>query len=225
MLPGLDGTGMLFAPLLRALPYGMHVKVIAYPASDKMGYEELCDFCADQLPDGPVVVLGESFSGPVATLLAHRFPDRVKGLILAASFVSAPLPGFVAPLLHLPGILHFAKKFARFPLIGLRSEPEVTKLLAKTVSDLPTPLLRFRALQVMHANYSEQFRRAACSVLVLHGSQDVLVSAKRAKKMCKMRPNAKLSVLDGPHMLLQVKPLECAAEIAGFYAACQADPA
>jgi pimeloyl-[acyl-carrier protein] methyl ester esterase len=212
---------LLFAPLLRALPSAMNVKVIAYPASDKMVYEELCSFCAGQLPDGPVVVLGESFSGPVATLLAHRFPDRVKGLILAASFVSSPLPRSIAPLLQLPGAINFAKKFARFLLIGLRSEPETTGLLAKTLSDLPAPVIRLRALQVLNAEYAEQFRSTACPVLVLQGAQDMLVSARYAKKLTRLRPDAELSVFGGPHMLLQIKHAECAAEIVRFCAACQ----
>jgi pimeloyl-[acyl-carrier protein] methyl ester esterase len=213
---------VFFAPLLRALPLAMNVKVIVYPASDKLGYQELADFCARQLPDGPAIVLGESFSGPVAMLLAHRFPERVKGLILAASFISAPKPGFLAPLLYLPGTINFARKFARIALIGLRSEPEIARILVKILSDLPVPLIRFRALQILSADYSEQFSSAACPVLILHAAQDMLVSAKYAEKMSKMRLDAKLSVFGGPHMLLQTEPAECAAEIVRFHAACQA---
>lgn len=41
LLPGMDGTGLLFEPLLEALPGWLEPKVIAYPGHEPLGYAEL----------------------------------------------------------------------------------------------------------------------------------------------------------------------------------------
>lgn len=53
LLPGLDGTGVLFKPLV--------------------------GFVLDRLPDSEFVLLGESFSGPIALRVAARKPAGVCG--------------------------------------------------------------------------------------------------------------------------------------------------
>jgi pimeloyl-[acyl-carrier protein] methyl ester esterase len=225
LLPGLDGTGLLFAPLLRALSSHLRVKVIAYPPSTDMDYADLSDFAFSQLPDGPVIVLGESYSGPVAALLAYRFPERVKGLILASSFVTSPRPRFLSHLLAIPGLVHLSKIFARQALLGAYRDPEVALLLKKVIPYLPAGLIRFRVAQLLHADFSDQFLKAACPVLVVHGKQDLLVSKNHVKKLVRLRPNATVCSFEGPHMLLQVTPFECAADIVTFAARCNMDAA
>lgn len=41
LLPGLDGSGVLFAPLLRHLPPDVEPVVVRYPPDRALGYEEL----------------------------------------------------------------------------------------------------------------------------------------------------------------------------------------
>ena len=72
LLPGLDGTGLLFEPLLRALPKEIEATVIRYPGDQRLSYDELLEFLRDQLPrDTPFILLGESFSGPLAIRLDY----------------------------------------------------------------------------------------------------------------------------------------------------------
>lgn len=94
LLPGLDGTGRLFEPLLRALPRNVHASVIGYPASPSHGqnYEVLTEFAGERLGEGPLLLVGESFSGPIAVELAARHPEKVRGLVLAVSFLTPPVP-------------------------------------------------------------------------------------------------------------------------------------
>ena len=70
LLPGMDGTGRLFGPLLRILPPGLEVTVFAYPPNRPCGYAELLPLVeSTAVPEGgEFVVLGESFSGPLALL-------------------------------------------------------------------------------------------------------------------------------------------------------------
>jgi hypothetical protein len=67
LLPGLDGTGKLFAEFLRVLDLNISTLVVAYPKDVPMNYDELETLVTAALPtDRPFVLLGESFSGPAA---------------------------------------------------------------------------------------------------------------------------------------------------------------
>jgi thioesterase domain-containing protein len=67
LLPGMDGTGELFAPFLAALGPDQAVVVVRYPTDRELGYAELEQVARAALPvDQPFILLGESFSGPVA---------------------------------------------------------------------------------------------------------------------------------------------------------------
>src|SRR4051812_32963307 len=114
LLPGLDGTGSLFQSLLRELPADVEPIVLSYPARDVLDYSALTQLVLRSLPTArPFVLLGESFSGPVAVLTAAAQPKGLLGVILCASFVSAPRPLAkhvlpLAPLLPLHAIARMA---------------------------------------------------------------------------------------------------------------------
>src|SRR4051794_30021183 len=91
LLPGLDGTGLLFEPLLRVLPSHFAPLVISYPANEPLSYAQLLPLVRASLPvDEDYILLAESFSGPIAVELAASDPPRLKALILCATFLSNP---------------------------------------------------------------------------------------------------------------------------------------
>ena len=82
LLPGLDGTGEQFAPLLRELPSTIAPVTVRYPVDRALGYEELLPLALEQLPaDCPFVLVGESFSGPLAIRLAAQRPPGLRALV------------------------------------------------------------------------------------------------------------------------------------------------
>ena len=100
LLPGMDGTGDMFRPLLDAFGGTLSSVVVSYPSTEPLRYSELVALARESLPtNGPYVLLGESFSGPIAVTLAAEHPDGLTGLILCASFVSNPIP-WLRPLRH-----------------------------------------------------------------------------------------------------------------------------
>jgi pimeloyl-[acyl-carrier protein] methyl ester esterase len=93
LLPGLDGTGKLFTELLRALDCRVASIVVPYPTDVALGYDELETLVRAALPaQGSYVLLGESFSGPLAIRIAARPPPGLVGLILSVTFASNPYP-------------------------------------------------------------------------------------------------------------------------------------
>src|SRR6266849_5616303 len=86
LLPGLDGTGQLLRDLSEQLAGHRPVHVISYPVDRPLDYGQLTALVEARLPNGQFVILGESFSGPIAIEIAAREKQRVAGLILASSF-------------------------------------------------------------------------------------------------------------------------------------------
>jgi pimeloyl-ACP methyl ester carboxylesterase len=91
LLPGLDGTGTLFRPLIEQLRSPLRPVVVAYPGMEKIGYRDLLPRVIEALPaEEPFVILGESFSGPLALMAAASRPPGLQGVILCATFVRNP---------------------------------------------------------------------------------------------------------------------------------------
>lgn len=93
LLPGLDGTGGLFAPFIDAVSSKFDVQVVHYPKEQVIGYKDLVNLAHDALPkDDSYFVLGESFSGPIAIALATDVPLLMRGMIRCCTFARNPRP-------------------------------------------------------------------------------------------------------------------------------------
>ena len=99
LLPGLDGSGVMFRPLLSHLPKEIRPIVVSYPPGEMLSYDELLPRVLAAIPDDlPFVLLGESFSGPLAIMAAAKCPPGLIGMILCATFVRNPVwfrPGWL----------------------------------------------------------------------------------------------------------------------------------
>lgn len=79
LLPGLDGTGRLFAPLIKILPSHYSPLVVAYPHDETLSYAALIDYVQGLIPkEESHILVAESFSGPIAINLASSNPPNLK---------------------------------------------------------------------------------------------------------------------------------------------------
>lgn len=220
LLPGLDGTGELFQPLLRELPVDWRKQVVAYPMDADAGYDALTGLAERALPaDSPLVLSGESFSGPIAIRLAASLGPRLQALVLCCSFARnprlalAPLGGLVG-WLPSPGRLP-ASLSARV-LLGPAPPAESKALLARALARLPAAVLRERLRMVMAVDVSRQLAAVRAPVLYLQATQDRVVPASAAEHVRRCCPQVNVTRLDGPHGLLQASPAACAAAMTSF---------
>jgi pimeloyl-[acyl-carrier protein] methyl ester esterase len=89
----MDGTGSLFSEFIAALPRGLEPVVVTYPLDRSMNYAELEQLPRARLPtERPFILVGESFSGPIAISLAASKPAGLRGLVLVCSFARSPIP-------------------------------------------------------------------------------------------------------------------------------------
>ncbi len=73
MLPGLDGTGLLFEPALATCPAEFEAIPLALSQDEPSTYADLAERVLRDLPgEEPYLLLAESFSGPLALEVARK---------------------------------------------------------------------------------------------------------------------------------------------------------
>jgi pimeloyl-[acyl-carrier protein] methyl ester esterase len=216
LLPGMDGTGVLLAELKARLLRRRRVEVLSHPADPTLGYDALTALVMERLPGERCVVLGESFSGPIAIEVAAREPQRIAGLVLAASFARSPLPAFLRLLAGRLDPKWTPRWAIEAALLGGSGTPALKASLRKVMATLPPEVIRRRTAEIAGVDKRERLRRVACPILCLVGSRDRLVGRRCADEIAKAHPGCTVRVLDAPHMLLQTQAGPAADAIDAF---------
>ncbi len=219
LLPGMDGTGALFESFVAHLPEDIRAKVVSYPGDEKLGYDALVERVVQQLPRGDerFAILGESFSGPVAVAVAAR--SKPVALILACSFITNPRPALAAarPVLPwLPTPRRFLMGPLAFALMGRHATTALRQALSRSLRAVEPAVLRHRAAVVLGVNVEADLVEVRCPVLYLQASEDRIVPPRCARDVLRIRPDAMVMALEGPHFLLQTQPAAAVAAVAPF---------
>jgi len=218
LLPGLDGTGELFAPFVAALD-GFPAQVISYPPERAMNYAAHELHVRPQLPrDEDYVLLAESFSGPVGISIAAAAPPRLKALVLCASFAANPLPVFgplsslirVMPAARVPPVLTEPWLYAG------RGTPQLRRAHATAMSKVSAKVLSARVAAVLAVDHRALLARIAVPMLYLQASKDRLIPDSAASAILQVRPDVKIAEVEAPHFLLQTEPSKCVAAVMNF---------
>lgn len=227
LLPGMDGTGKLFDPLLSVLPPSLVAVVVAYPVDRPCGYAELLPLVEAAIPDGcEFLVLGESFSGPLALLLAARRPPGLRGVILCASFARSPLPLVVRWLRGLirPWIFRLApQSLTRRALLGRFETAPLAQLIDATLAAVRPEVLAARARAIATVDVGVELQACRVPILYLAATEDRLISRRSLTQIQRLQPRVEVAVLPGPHLLLQVAPEQAARVIQAFADSCLLD--
>jgi len=221
LLPGLDGTGQLFRWLVEALPPQIEPMVVSFAPDDYGDYASLEARVAPLLPqDRPFVLLGESFSGPLALRLAARRPDNLKAVVLVASFVARPIGWMsviAAPLVR-PFLFRLPVPIflLRWLLLGAEPPAKVTAAVLKSVRAVAPAVLAARCRAALTVDVTEAFKQCWVPMLYLGGRRDRLISAHVVQRMKAARPDLECKLLDAPHFVLQCAAVAAVDAIAAF---------
>lgn len=218
LLPGLDGTGLMFGPFVAALAAaGFEARVVRYPPA-LVSYAACTHFAHTLLPrDRPFLLLGESFSGPVALALAAGEPEGLVGLVLCGTFARNPRPGlaWAASLLGLlPGRLPLG--LLRFLLLGRWATPALMDLAQTLAPQVPAATLKGRLRSVVAVDQTALLDRLRVPSLALIAAHDRLVPPGAGEWLRFHRPDLDIVRLQGPHWLLQTRPDTAVQAIAAF---------
>lgn len=228
LLPGLDGTGTLFRPLLAHLPPGLRPLVVTYPTDEALDYAELLPRVLDALPtSAPYVLLGESFSGPLALMAAARSPLGLRGVVLCASFVRNPLPAGSALLRHLVRGFCFraAPEFVRsWALLGGYATPALRRLSREAIDAVLPHVLAHRVRAVLKVDVRRELEACRVPVLYLRATHDRVVGRRNGDEVVARSSSAEVVEILAPHFVLQAQPAAAAAAVSKFLAALQSNP-
>jgi pimeloyl-[acyl-carrier protein] methyl ester esterase len=215
LLPGMDGTGELFAPFIAALGGEFDVRVVRYPGDHCGGYEALEAIARSEIPeDQPYVLLAESFSGPIAMSIAASVPNQLRGLVLCCTFARNPRP-VLAPLKALLGVAPM-KALPAGSMIGAQMRAPLQAALGRVTS----AALRARMRAVLAVDVCDRLAKCEVPILYLRATRDWLVPRAAARLVALIKPATRIIEFDAPHFLLQTAPQQAAREVAAFVRLC-----
>ena len=173
----------------------------------------------DSLPkETPYVLLGQSFSGPIAIAIAARQPPGLVGLVLSTTFSQSALPWLspLASLARIAPVRSLPRALLSWWLLGRWATPQLESMLQSSLQAVKPSVLRSRAASALRVNVSSRLKAISTPVLYLRASDDRLLSRAASTRIVGALPHAEAADIAGPHLLLQASPEACAEVVARF---------
>ncbi|HTP50165.1 MAG TPA: alpha/beta fold hydrolase [Anaeromyxobacteraceae bacterium] len=211
LLPGLDGTGRLFSRFVAAADGGLSLRVLSYPTDRYLGYRELEELVAREIPPGRFALLGESFGGPLALRIAARAPAGLVGVVLAASFHRRPAARIfrvASPLGPAFFRLPLPDHAVRLLLAGVDAPDELVREVREAVALVKGKVMAARAREALRVDVTKLLRACPVPLLFLGGKHDRLLRSALPIEIRSLRADAEIRMLDAPHLVLQRRSAE-----------------
>lgn len=166
---------------------------------------------------GPVHLVGQSIGGMVAQEFAHRYPERVKSLVLVAttsvfggrdeSFKQAFLQARLKPLDEGKSMSELATETV--PIItGSKVTEAVSRAAVNSMSVVPVNTYREILKCLVTFNRREELVNIQCPVCLIAGSEDTNAPAATMKKMSGKIANSEYHELQGGGHLVNIEMSE-----------------
>ena len=221
LLPGLDGTGTLFADLVSELPPTLSVNIATYPRERFLSYSELVPCVKRVVPSrSPFLLVAESFSTPLAAKLAATRPQNLAGLVLCAGFVTNPVGNWslLVRMLTIPLLFRLSPPgFALEHFLIGASPPNALEDGLRQALRLVNPgVLAGRVRAVLDCDAREDLARTEIPMMYIQAESDRLVRAASLREVQRLRPDTVLVSIPAPHLVFQREPRKAAEAIARF---------
>ena len=212
LLPGLHGSTALFDAFIALAPPWARCLPLALPTVGGQTFDELSDVILPEVrPLDGLVLLGESFSGPIAARLSARLGQKVALLVLCNPVVEMSV--------RVPeGILASIAASAWMPAWGASmalsgGDTSVAQAALEEIRALPEGILAQRLSTVYSATEEDLAPHLATPVLTILGTNDKLVAASRSRAFFSRIQDGAIAEIEGPHLIVQTRPAEVWAAI------------
>jgi pimeloyl-ACP methyl ester carboxylesterase len=211
MLPGTDGTGVLFKELIECLPNGFDIEVVCLNDLQGKSYANQTKEIAQRVGSRKLILVAESYSGRIAYELCGLLGNQIERLIFIASFITNPnpltqiaslLPLWILKERFIPGQL-----LSYFCFSGYETEERI-KLVRTALQSVSPKDIRQR-LSNMAALTSPE-RRFDTDAIYIRPSKDRLVGESALRQIQKIYPNLEVCSVLGGHFVAQSNSRECA---------------
>ncbi len=216
ILPGLDGTGTLLAEVEELLAAVHDAAVLQYP-SNLYRYEDLQTWVENHLPKKDFIIVAESFSGPIAAMVASKLPGNLRGVVFVATFAKTPrkIPPFLIRLVEIVPIKsRLVSALAQPFLMGRWSTRAFATKFRKALNLVPATTLAGRLREVVKVDVVGEIDHLNVPFIYLLAKNDRLIPSKVSLDF-ERTPNDVFQI-EGPHFLLQANPSESAKLILKF---------
>jgi pimeloyl-ACP methyl ester carboxylesterase len=187
IITGTPSWSEYWAPTLAKLPDTREMIVADRPGFGGSEPQEAVTVIAQQaaalapMLDGPpgqkVVLIGQSYGAPIASLIASQHPDKVRALVLMSGFFGSP--GATAK---------------RLMGLGAVAGPLLPR-------DLKNALAEVRGQQKQLPDIRKALAELTIPVIVLHGAKDTFVPPEAARDLAKSVAARYVEVPAGDHFL------------------------
>lgn len=214
LLPGMDGTGELFYPLLEMLPLNLDIQVITFSKCEKQSYGELSSKIKQQLPTTPFVLVAESFSGVLAYRISLDNEIPLQKLILIATFLENPRPMLLRFLQLIPHSLMFSNLQPSFLYqifcLGHKGDSNLLAALKNSLKHVDKRVLANRLQLISGLDFPSEM--SSVETLIINPLKDRLVPKSVSSRIQSRFADAAVKEVDGPHFISQV----CAEDVSGY---------
>lgn len=219
LLPGLDGTGLLTEEFAAGDWKGLAVRVMPIPHQGPQDYPSLAKRIRADLPPGPLILLGESFSSPLALLIAEQERQRVAALILAGGFCSSPVsPALslipVRPLFLIRPPATILRKF----LAGHDAPKPLIQRISRAIRSVSSGVLTERVRVILALQEKDCPAPEGVPTLLLQARQDAMIPWETQSRLERHFVEPTVVWIDSPHLLLATRPGSCREAVLTFLA-------
>jgi pimeloyl-[acyl-carrier protein] methyl ester esterase len=220
-MPGLDGTGLSFEPVLPLLPADAKITIVRYPTNKLLSFDETVECAALQIPAGnSPVVIAESFSGPVAIQMIGSGRIKAKALILCATFAKSPRPIVwrIMRFLRLPLLIRpdMPKRFFKIVIGDDKLIAELLPLWKKVHADVPARVMNHRLKMINQVDVTKWLKKLPVPCCYLQATDDRIVRSSCLADFENCIPNLEIKRIKAPHFILQAQPQACLDAIEKF---------
>jgi len=204
LIPGLDGTGLLFEPLRKLLDDSIEITVINL---NDLSYELLVDDIVAKMKGSNYILLAESFGGHIAYEVAKRVPNQVDRVIIAASFLSRPtwLTSLRRCLpLRLIKTQAFPGKLVNKLTFGNCASKTLIASFYTALNEIDNEIIRQR-LELVHLLKFER-QKVAVPCTYVAAKSDYLISKNCYKEFEYAFSNFDKFEVEGGHFIIQSNP-------------------
>lgn len=220
LLPGLDGTGTLFADLISSLPPTLRVNIARYPTDRFLSYSELVSCVREVAPSSPFLLVAESFSTPLAAKFAATRPPNLAGLVMCAGFITNPVGGWsrLVRVLARPLLFEFSPPSLalEYFLIGADPPAALRAGIRRALRLVNPGVLAGRVRSVLDCDAREDLTRTEIPMMYIQAKGDRLVRAECFREIRRLRPDTVLASISAPHLVFQREPQKAAEVIVRF---------
>lgn len=217
--------GITFAPLASALApqwrvialdqrgHGDSDHAATYARDDYLS--DLRAFLAHLNLKKPTVLLGNSLGGVNAYHFAARYPDLVRALIIED--IGAEISVNVSFSLNWSGTFNTREDLVQ--CVGLRLLPCLQDSFRQTDDGWQlafNPQEIFTSINLTNGNHWKEWLATDCPALVIRGQDSRITTQTHCEQMALQRPNTRLRVLEGGHVVHTDNPTGFAEVVSSF---------